>query len=159
MIKICTDSCVDINKDQIEDNNISVLPLSIILGDKEYLDGVDITPKEIFAYVDKTGQLPKTAARSIEDFKTFFNNLLKDGSEVIYMGISSKLSSAFNYACQAKEELQNEVETLKVEKEELLKKIEIIENKKTESENTLKNNEDDEEEKENKSKKGGKKDE
>ena len=108
MIKICTDSCVDINKDQIEDNNISVLPLSIILGDKEYLDGVDITPKEIFAYVEKTGQLPKTAARSIEDFRNFFENLLKDGSEVIYMGISSKLSSAFNYACQAKEELQND---------------------------------------------------
>lgn len=107
MIKICTDSCVDINKDQIEDNNISVLPLSIILGDKEYLDGVDITPKEIFAYVDKTGQLPKTAARSIEDFRNFFENLLKDGSEVIYMGISSKLSSAFNYACHAKEEMQN----------------------------------------------------
>lgn len=56
-------------------------------------------------------------------------------------------------------ELEEKVKTLKVEKEELLKKIEIIENKKTESENTLKNNEDDEEEKENKSKKGGKKDE
>ncbi len=108
MIKICTDSCVDINKNQIEENNIYVFPLSIILGDKEYLDGVDISPKDIFSYVEKTGQLPKTAARSIEDFKAFFSDLLKDGSEVIYMGISSKLSSAFSYAKQAKEELNND---------------------------------------------------
>ncbi len=107
MIKICSDSCVDINKDQIEENNIFVFPLSIILDDKEYLDGVDITPKDIFSYVEKTGQLPKTAARSIEEFKAFFSNLLKDGDEVIYMGISSKLSSAYNYAIQAKEELNN----------------------------------------------------
>ncbi len=107
MIRLCTDSCVDINKNQLEENQIVVFPLSIILNDKEYLDGVDINPKEIFSYVEKTGQLPKTAARSIEDFKSFFMDLLKDGDEVIYMGISSKLSSAFNYASQAQKEINN----------------------------------------------------
>ena len=48
MVRICTDSCVDINKNQIEENNIAVFPLAVILNDKEYLDGVNITPKEIF---------------------------------------------------------------------------------------------------------------
>ena len=105
MVRICTDSCVDINKNQIEENNIAVFPLAVILNDKEYLDGVNITPKEIFDYVGKTGQLPKTAARSIEDFKHFFEDLLASGDEVVYMGISSKLSSAYSYACQAKEEI------------------------------------------------------
>ena len=99
MVRICTDSCVDINKNQIEENNIAVFPLAVILNDKEYLDGVNITPKEIFDYVGKTGQLPKTAARSIEDFKHFFEDLLASGDEVVYMGISSKLSSAYSYAC------------------------------------------------------------
>lgn len=108
MIRICTDSCVDINKDQIEENDIAVFPLSVILDDKEYLDGVNISPKDIFDYVSRTGNLPKTAARSIEDFKAFFQELLKDGDEVIYMGISSRLSSAYNYALQAKEELNND---------------------------------------------------
>ena len=108
MIRICTDSCVDINKDQIEENDIAVFPLSVILDDKEYLDGANISPKDIFDYVSRTGNLPKTAARSIEDFKAFFQELLKDGDEVIYMGISSKLSSAYNYALQAKEELNND---------------------------------------------------
>ena len=107
MIRLCTDSCVDINKNQLEDNNITVFPLLIILGDKEYMDGVDIQPSQIFEYVEKTGQLPKTAARSIEDFKNFFLDLLKDGDEVIYMGISSKLSSAYNYAMAAKDEIKS----------------------------------------------------
>ena len=84
MVKICTDSCVDINKNQLEKYNIEVLPLCVILKDKEYLDGVDIQPKDIFEYVEKTGNLPKTAARSIEDFKEFFLKLLSNGDEVIY---------------------------------------------------------------------------
>lgn len=107
MVKICTDSCIDINKEQLEEYNISVLPLCVILKDKEYLDGVNINPKDIYEYVDKTGQLPKTATRSIEDFKEFFSNLLASGDDVIYMGISDKLSSSFSYACKAKEELNN----------------------------------------------------
>ena len=107
MIRICTDSCVDINKNQIEENNIAVIPLCVILDDKEYLDGVNITPSQIFSYVKETGKLPKTAARSIEDFKNFFSALLENGDDVIYTGISSKLSSAFNNACQAQKELNN----------------------------------------------------
>ena len=37
MVRICTDSCVDINKNQIEENNIAVFPLAVILNDKEYM--------------------------------------------------------------------------------------------------------------------------
>ncbi len=108
MVKICTDSCVDIPESMIKENNISVLPLLVMLDDQEYYDGVNITPNDIFEYVKKTGQLPKTAARGVEDFKDFFSKLLEDGSEVIYCGIGNKLSSAFNYATRAKEELNND---------------------------------------------------
>lgn len=107
MVKICTDSCVDIPKRMIEENNIAVLPLIVMLGDDEYYDGVNIQPSDIFAYVEKTGQLPKTAARGVEDFKEFFSKLLKDGDEVIYCGIGSKLSSAFSYASIASQQLNN----------------------------------------------------
>ena len=108
MVIICTDSCVDINKEQLERYNIQVIPLCVVLNNKEYLDGVNIAPKDIFEYVEKTKQLPKTSARSVEDFKDFFSQLLENGDEVIYTGISSKLSSTYNNACKAKEELNNE---------------------------------------------------
>ena len=45
-IKIATDSTADIPKSFCEELNISVLPLTILAGEKEYRDGVDITPPE-----------------------------------------------------------------------------------------------------------------
>lgn len=106
MVKISTDSCVDINQDQKDQYHISVLPLIVILGDDEHFDGVDITPAEIFDYVRQTKQLPKTAARGAEDFKEYFADLLQDGAEVIHIGIGANLSSSYANAMLAKRELQ-----------------------------------------------------
>ena len=108
MIRICSDSCIDIPKDLIEENNIAVISLSVTLGDSDFLDGENIKQEDIFSYVAKTGQLPKTASRSVEDFKTFFKNLLEGDNQVIYIGISSQLSSTYNNALKAKEELNND---------------------------------------------------
>lgn len=108
MVKICTDSCCDLTAQQIKENNIAILPLFVTLGEDDYLDGQNITPDDIYEYVKKTKQLPKTAARSTEDFKEFFEELLADGSEVVYMGIGSDLSSTFDNARRAKEEMGND---------------------------------------------------
>jgi len=108
MIKICTDSCCDLTANQIKENSISVLPLIVTLGEEEYFDGQNISPEEIYKYVKETKQLPKTAARSTEDFKEFFEELLADGSEVIYTGIGGELSSTFNNALRAKNEMEND---------------------------------------------------
>jgi len=106
VIKICTDSCCDLTKKQIEENAIRIIPLIVTLGDEEYFDGQTIKTEEIYEYVKKNKQLPKTAARSTEDFKEFFSELLADGSEVIYTGIGSELSSTFENAKRAKNELE-----------------------------------------------------
>ena len=58
MIQITTDSTCDLGA-AIRERNIGVMPLSVILGEKSYRDGVDIVPQDIFDFVDKTGQLPK----------------------------------------------------------------------------------------------------
>ena len=107
MIKICSDSCCDLTAAQIKENNISILPLFVTLGEDDFLDGQTIKPDDIYAYVKKTKQLPKTAARSTEDFKEFFSELLADGSEVIYTGIGACLSSTYENALRAKNELDN----------------------------------------------------
>lgn len=107
MIRIATDSCNDLTKEQIQENNIAVMPLSVILGDKEYFDGENILPKDIFDYVAETGILPKTAARSMEDYKAFFEDLTKNGDEVIFVGISSFLSACYRNILEAKKQLKN----------------------------------------------------
>ena len=57
-IKIATDSTADIPKSFCEELNISVLPLTILDGEKEYRDGVDITPAEFYKIIDASKKLP-----------------------------------------------------------------------------------------------------
>lgn len=83
------------------------MPLKITLGDKTYTDGVDITPDDIYAHHDKTGELPKTAATNVGDCLEFFKPFTDAGKTVIHFTISSEMSSTYNNACLAAEELGN----------------------------------------------------
>lgn len=105
MIKISTDTTADIPKHFIEEFDISVLPLIVTLGDNEYFDGVNVSPDDIYNFVAESGTLPKTSARSIEDFKDYFSALLEKYDQVVHCGIGSKLSTCYANACKAVEEL------------------------------------------------------
>ena len=67
MIRIFSDSTCDLSKELIERYDITILPLHILLGEEEFLDGVDITPDEIYKWSDEHKTTPKTSAVSIED--------------------------------------------------------------------------------------------
>lgn len=66
-----------------------------------------MTTKDIFAYVDKTGVLPKTAARSIYEYQEFFENILKDADAIIHVAFSSEMSSSCSNAQVAAEKFDN----------------------------------------------------
>ncbi len=99
-IRITTDSTCDLGA-EIAKRDIGVMPLSVILGGEAYRDGVNITPQDIFDYVDKTGILPKTAAPSIGDYEEFFAKYVDAGDTVVHFNISVKSSSSYNYAVEA----------------------------------------------------------
>ena len=111
MIQITTDSTCDLGA-AIRERNIGVMPLSVILGEKSYRDGVDIVPQDIFDFVDKTGQLPKTAAPSIGDYETFSASYVDAGKTVIHLNISSKSSAAHSYALKAAESFAGRVHVI-----------------------------------------------
>lgn len=92
-IAISTESTLDIPKELQKEFDISVIPFTVILGDKSGYDG-DITPEEIFEYVDKTGVLPKTAAVNEFQFDKYFTSLLRNHDAVIHLSLSSGISSA-----------------------------------------------------------------
>lgn len=106
-IKITCDSTCDLTKELYEKYDISVMPLSVNLGDDLYRDGVDIDGPMIFDYVAKTGILPKTSAVSIAEYTDFFKRWVDEGYEVIHINLSSGLSSCYQNACLAAEELGN----------------------------------------------------
>lgn len=105
-IAISTESTLDLPKELQEKYDISVIPFTVILGDKSGFDG-DITPEEIFAYVDETGVLPKTAAVNEFQFDKHFKKLLKSYDAIIHISLSSGISSACQNAVIAANELKN----------------------------------------------------
>ena len=54
-IKITSDSTCDLSLEQIAKHDIGILPLTVTMDDKSYLDGVDIKPDDIYAHVSKAG--------------------------------------------------------------------------------------------------------
>ena len=104
---ITSDSTTDLSRELRERYNVSVMPLKITLGDKIYTDGVDITPDDIYVHHDKTGELPKTSATNVGDCLEFFKPFTDAGKTVIHFTISSEMSSTYNNACLAAEELGN----------------------------------------------------
>ena len=105
-IKITTDSTADVSKEFLESYGISYIPLIVNLGDEERFDTVDVTVADIADFVSRTGKLPKTAARSSEDFKVFFKQFLDEGyDEIIHFSISNELSCTCQNAKTASFEL------------------------------------------------------
>lgn len=100
MIAITSDSTCDLGA-LTKERNIGIMPLSVILDDKVYKDGVDISPADIFAFVEKTRMLPKTSAPAAEDYREFFSRRLEEADEIVHFSISSKASVSNSCALAA----------------------------------------------------------
>jgi DegV family protein with EDD domain len=105
-VVIISDSTSDLNQELIDRYNIKIVPLKVGLGEKQYLDGVDIDPDMIYDHYEKTGELPKTAAVNVSEFADTVEPLVKDGKEVVIFTIGAQMSSTYNNACLAAEEFE-----------------------------------------------------
>jgi len=105
-IVITSDSTTDLSAALKERYGVVTLPLGINLGDKTYLDGIDITPDFIYEHHSKTGELPKTSAANLGESLDFFKQFTDEGKKVIHFTISSEMSSTYRNACLAAEELE-----------------------------------------------------
>lgn len=106
-IKITADSTCDLSKALLEKYDISLAPLYITMDGAAYKDGLEITPQDIYAYVDKTGDVTKTAAVSTEDYLTLFRPYVEQGKAVVHITISHDMSSCYQNALLAAAELGN----------------------------------------------------
>jgi len=106
-IKITCDSTCDLSPELYNRYGICVIPMSVAMGDKLCRDGVDVTPEDLFSYVEETGKLPTTSAISVGEYEDFFRPFVEDGYEVVHINLSSELSSSHQNARLAAQELGN----------------------------------------------------
>jgi DegV family protein with EDD domain len=105
-IRISADSICDLPKEFLTEHNIPLMPLIVALGENEMKDGEGIAEK-IYAFADKTHQTPKTAARSIDEYKEFFTAHKPAKGSLIHFSISAELSASYQNALLASSELKD----------------------------------------------------
>ena len=106
-IKILSDSTCDLSAQLLAENNITLVPLTVVKGDEQFKDGVTITASEIFAHVAAGGDLCSTAANSIGEYADKFEELAGQYDGIILINISSEFSSCYQNACLAAEDFPN----------------------------------------------------
>lgn len=114
-VKITADSTCDLSAELVQRYNVGVMPLAVVLGEKIYRDGVDITPWDIFQYVSENGVLPKSSAPSVEEYSEFFTSQLADCDAIVHFNISSKASSSHENAARAAQDKQFKSKVLVVD--------------------------------------------
>lgn len=111
-IKVFTDSTHDLSKELIEKNNISVVPLYVNFNDEVYKDGENIDYKLLYKKVKELGVLPKTSAPSPSDFYNAFKPFIDEGYDIVYVGLSSMISTTVQSAKIASEDFSDNIKII-----------------------------------------------
>ncbi|HNY20488.1 MAG TPA: DegV family protein [Flexilinea sp.] len=99
---VVTDSAAQVPTEAIDKYGIEVIPLLISFDNKNYLDGIDISAHELYQKMRNDKIVPKTSAPTIMQFYQSFEKHIKEGvSEILFVSLSSKLSSTYNAALDA----------------------------------------------------------
>jgi len=91
-VRIICDSASDITKEMAQQWNVTVLPIKVIFGEEEYLDGVTMNHQQFFEKLIETDELPTTSQISPYDYEKVFKEIVEAGDTAVCITLSSKLS-------------------------------------------------------------------
>ena len=108
-IKITSDSTCDLTPALLEKYDVTLVPLTIVMGGKDYQDGVDIHPADVFRHVDGGGGLCSTAAINVDQYVRVWKKILDTGDydALIHINISAEFSCCHQNAVLASKEFSN----------------------------------------------------
>lgn len=96
MIKIFVDSGSSIKQEEKEQEQVEIIPLRYLLGDNEYLDGIDLSIDEFYDKLINEKLFPKTSLPNLDEAKERIEMMTDAGDDVILITISSEISGTFN---------------------------------------------------------------
>lgn len=105
MVKIIADSTCDLSQELLTKYDISILPLHVLLGEEEYLDGRTIAPDQIYSWSDAHKTTPKTSAPSLVEATELMKPYVEEKREIVCFSISDEMSTSGNVMRLAAEEL------------------------------------------------------
>ncbi len=102
MIRILVDSSSDYTVEEIRQKGLDLIPISIAIGEKSYVDGFDMGRDEFYEILQHSNDFPKTSQPSPQAFLDIFEDVKEKGDELICILLSSELSGTFQTAQMAK---------------------------------------------------------
>ena len=106
---ILTDSCCDMTAEMARELELEVLPLSLTMGDQvyhNYLDGREIGFRDFYAKLRSGAPAPPPPAISVGVFDEAMRKILDSGRDVLYLAFSSALSTTYQSAVIAADDLR-----------------------------------------------------
>lgn len=114
-VAIVTDSIACLTKELVEQYGIRIVPLNFYFGGRVYRDLVDITPTQAYELFLKDPGSFKSSAPSPEGFLEAFRELGNQTKDILCVTISAKVSTTYDIACVAKEQIRAEVPQSSIE--------------------------------------------
>ncbi len=108
-VKILVDSASDIDLEEAKALGVELIPMKITFEDGDYSDGVDLSHEKFFEKLIESAELPRTSLINEYRFTEAFTELTADGSEVVAIMLSSKLSGTYKNALKAAEAFKGKV--------------------------------------------------
>jgi DegV family protein with EDD domain len=114
-VSVVTGSAAQVPKEVAEELGIIILPLSVYVDGKEYHDGIDISPSELYQKMRLNQMEVKTAAPTVGQYYQAFKNSIEGGAkEILCVTLSSKLSADYSSAKNAANLVKTEYPESKV---------------------------------------------
>ena len=104
-VKVVTDSTAYLEASVAKRLGITIVPLTVRLGDETFRENVDITAEEFFQKLDRSSAMPVAFPPSVEDFQAVYAKLSKNTDQIMSIHVSSKLSQTCNRATVASQAL------------------------------------------------------
>lgn len=102
-VAVVTDSTADLAPELAAERGIAVVPLTVMLDDRSYLDGVDITARDFYVKLTASGGTATTSQPSPGQFAEVYERLLSAHEQVVSVHISGQLSGTYAAALQGAE--------------------------------------------------------
>lgn len=113
---IMTDSCCDLNAAEVKELELAVLPLAFLMDGKTRLDTPDhaaMSPEDFFAEI-AAGKDCTTAAANVGQFTDAMKAILDEGRDILCINFSSALSTTYQSAVIAAEDLRGDYPDAKI---------------------------------------------
>lgn len=104
-VRIIVDSSTDVSEKYRE--KIKFVPLTVRFGDKEYLDGVEISKHQFYEMLVESDVLPTTSQATPAAFAEYLESVASAGDSAVVITLSSKLSGTYQSAVLAAEDYPN----------------------------------------------------